>query len=465
MFPNPQSALPLPPRPSLECYRKIAKDLVKACKSASGSRQPEHGTDWAEAWADTWVGGLVRLSGISLEPHLPVRVQGWIDGVAEFARRQLRKDERDGQTCRLADAQFVIARSHGFESWPKFVRHLEALQAQHSTDSLFEAAVDAIVSGDIASLERLLAEGPGLIQARSMREHGATLLHYVAANGVEGYRQKTPANIVEIAETLLQAGVDVEATANVYGGGSTTLGLAATSGHPERAGVQEDLLQMLLEHGAKIPDGTVRVCLANGRAKAAEFLASRVGHLSLAEAAGVGRLDLLEADRVEASLGKDGALQSETAQQELLQDELQEGLFFACQFGRNSVVDFLLKMGVDLKVSDSRGQSVLHHAVIGGQARTVRLLLEHKLPLETKNTYGGTVLDQALWSAAHGGDPDAFIAVLEALTAAGARMPERHVPVNSRVDAWLEQHGSRAEPGWYWLGEEPRSKRQGNSSS
>ena len=32
MFPNPQSALPLPPRPSLERYRKIAKDLVKACR-------------------------------------------------------------------------------------------------------------------------------------------------------------------------------------------------------------------------------------------------------------------------------------------------------------------------------------------------------------------------------------------------------------------------------------------------
>ena len=30
---NPQGALPLPPRPSVERYRKLAKELVKACKS------------------------------------------------------------------------------------------------------------------------------------------------------------------------------------------------------------------------------------------------------------------------------------------------------------------------------------------------------------------------------------------------------------------------------------------------
>ena len=116
--------------------------------------------------------------------------------------------------------------------------------------SRFEAAADAIVSGDVATLKRLLREDPKLIRAISTREHGATLLHYVSANGVEGYRQKTPKNIVAIAEMLLNAGAEIDATANVYGGGCTTLGLAATSIHPERAGVQEALLQTLLDHGA-----------------------------------------------------------------------------------------------------------------------------------------------------------------------------------------------------------------------
>jgi len=54
--------------------------------------------------------------------------------------------------------------------------------------------VDAIISGNITTLKRLLHENPELIWARSTREHRATLLHYTGANAVEGYRQKTPKN-------------------------------------------------------------------------------------------------------------------------------------------------------------------------------------------------------------------------------------------------------------------------------
>jgi hypothetical protein len=43
-------------------------------------------------------------------------------------------------------------------------------------------------------------------------------LHYCSANGVEGYRQKTPKNIVEITRILLEAGAEVDARADVYGG-------------------------------------------------------------------------------------------------------------------------------------------------------------------------------------------------------------------------------------------------------
>jgi hypothetical protein len=50
--------------------------------------------------------------------------------------------------------------------------------------------------GDIAALKRFLREDPRLIHPNSTREHEATLLHYVSANGVEGYRQKTPTSIV-----------------------------------------------------------------------------------------------------------------------------------------------------------------------------------------------------------------------------------------------------------------------------
>src|SRR5690349_9994223 len=73
----------------------------------------------------------------------------------------------------------------------------------------FEGAADAIVNGDVATLVRLLDEEPQLIHQRSTREHRCTLLHYVGANGVEGYRQKSPPNAVELAELLLERGAEV----------------------------------------------------------------------------------------------------------------------------------------------------------------------------------------------------------------------------------------------------------------
>src|SRR6185437_9589399 len=106
------------------------------------------------------------------------------------------------------------------------------LERGNSSEWRFETAAEAVVTGDIATLERLLHEEPGLIRASSAREHRATLLHYVSANGVEGYRQRTPANIVDITKLLLRAGADVDAPCEVYRGKCTTLGLTATSVHP-----------------------------------------------------------------------------------------------------------------------------------------------------------------------------------------------------------------------------------------
>ena len=428
MFPNPQSALLFPPCPSLEHYKKLAKDLVKACQLGD----EEAIGDWAGQWIHT----LTRLAGWKSTRQARAQIDRWTNEVEDFARRRL------SGKCALADAQFLIARSHGFESWPKFAKHLDALAQKTSPVSRFEAAADAIVNGDSAALKRLLREDSKLIRASSTREHGATLLHYVSANGVEGYRQKTPKNIIEITEMLLNAGAEIDATASVYGGGCTTLGLAATSVHPERAGVQEALLQTLLDHGASPAQSIVISCLANGRPNAAQFLASRGAHLDLAGAAALGRLDVVKSLFVVAT-----------------KEQLNEGFLYACGYGHNSVVEFLLEKHVDPATESHDGQTPLHRAVIGGHLHTVKLLLRHNPPLEVKNVYGGTVLSQALWSAAHGGDPDIYLAILEALVAAGAKVPECHVPVNTRVDAWLAEHGSRAESSWYWYGEKPRRKK------
>jgi len=196
-----------PANPNLEQYKKQAKELLKAFRSAN---------------MDT----LRRVR----QKHPRFRK------LTEAAFRST--------TFALADAQLVIAREHGLESWPKFVSYMEDLARKDSPVSIFESAADAVVSGDMDALARLLREDPALIRARSPREHQSTLLHYVAANGVEDFRQKTPKNAVTVARMLLDAGAEVDAENHDYSGGGTALGLAATSYHPAKAGVQIELLEI-----------------------------------------------------------------------------------------------------------------------------------------------------------------------------------------------------------------------------
>ena len=81
---------------------------------------------------------------------------------------------------------------------------LPLLRRTGSPVARFEVAADAIVAGKIRTLQRLLREDPKLARARSMREHRSTLLHYVSANGVEDFRQKTPKNIVDVDGTSIR---------------------------------------------------------------------------------------------------------------------------------------------------------------------------------------------------------------------------------------------------------------------
>ncbi len=440
MFPNPQEALPLPVHPDIEQYRKLAKDLVKAC------RKHDHRAigDCTNRWIAALISGIAPVD----HPRGRLAMDRVTDQVEEFATRHLEP------RCQLAEAQFVIARSHGFPSWPRFAEHLDRLAHAGPETAAFEAAADAIVSGDEATLQRLLDDRPRLVGARSTREHNATLLHYVSANGVEGYRQKTPKNIVRIAVMLLDAGADVDAECDVYGGGATTLGLVATSGHPRIAGVQLALLQLLIDRGARIEHPraagnesvAVMGSLANGCPEAAAFLAAHGARLDLVAAAGVGRLDVVrsffdEQGRPEADVS--------TAQ-------VNAALRYAAFYGSAEIAKFLLERGADIADSPGDGQTAMHRAVMGGHIDVVRVLLEQDPPLEGHNQFGGTVLGQALWSAAHGGDPDTYVAIIDALLKAGARLREKHVPVNEKVDAFLARHGSLPELEWHWLGEEPR---------
>ena len=432
-------ATELPDHPTLSNYQALARDFV----NAHGGGDPEALRRIAQHF------GLDRLPTVE-----QLRMN-----VADRLRRldKVSRIEGPNQELSLSDAQALIADSYGFENWLAFSGFLDALKTDCPI-SRFESAVDAVVTGDTATLEQLLHKHPELIRARSAREHGATLLHYIAANGVEDFRQKTPNNAVEIARIMLDAGAEVDADLAYgvspslrarYPGriGSTTLGLAATSIHPVRAGVQIALMETLLDSGAVL-DGIqggwsfVNGCLANGRPEAAHFLAGRGARLDLESAAGLGRLDL-----VQSFFDNDGGLKATATRA-----QMESGFMWACEYGHNPVIQCLLDKGFDVS-KQVGGMTGLHWALVGGRLETTRLLVERKASLEARNSYGGTALGCATWAVRNSDPayrwPDSdtdWVAIVQTLIDAGAQVNEFDVDFptgNEAVDELLLRHGMK----------------------
>ena len=153
-------AKPLPAHPSLEQYKKQAKDLVKAFRA-----EESHKSRGSEA--------IHSQTIPPQEEHLDV-IQRIKKRHPRFA--DLRDDQIAGTRFALVDAQFVIALEHGFESWPKFAKHIEALAeasfAASVSDPVAEFVAAACVprdswhaSGTLERAEAILAAHPEVARA------------------------------------------------------------------------------------------------------------------------------------------------------------------------------------------------------------------------------------------------------------------------------------------------------------
>lgn len=118
-------------------------------------------------------------------------------------------------------------------------------------------------------------------------------------------------------------------------------------------------------------------------------------------------------------------------------DALKEAFTCACFNGYVEVAEYLLAHGVDPSGGAGTGLNAFHWAANRGQLATVRLLIRHRAPLEVRNSYGGTVLGCAVWSAVHEPKPDHHRIVAE-LLAAGAQVREAdHPSGDQHLDALL----------------------------
>jgi ankyrin repeat protein len=229
---------PLSARPSLEQYKKQAKELLKAYRSAD-------------------VETIRRVK--RNHPRFEKLAEPGFE-ISKFS---------------LADAQLVIAREHGFESWPKFARRIEVINSEAAarTNPVAAFIEAAIWQGTLDAAEAILALHPEIAQTSihvaAILGDDAAVRRFISANPRNATKKEEPyggdalvylclskylrldpsqsAAFLRAATALLDAGADPNTgfrAKDEYGDFETALyGAAAVAQHAE-------LTRLLLEYGA-----------------------------------------------------------------------------------------------------------------------------------------------------------------------------------------------------------------------
>jgi ankyrin repeat protein len=456
----------LPQRPDLDQYRKQAKDLLRAHRAGDEATmarikghhpklrhaQPAAVREAAFALADAQL-VLARELGFPSWARLKLHIERlnageiraasngfyWYadqagrivsqlrdggDAAYDLARRRhpelahASHTELAARSFSLDDGRTIVARDHGFESWSDFVRHLEAIgEGPHEfatadpetasvDDQRFADAVEAIQHGRPEELARIVAGAPTLLSRRGAEGHGLLLM---------AAQERSRA----LVEVLLAAGADPNACAD---NGWTPLHQAAYGEPPEREVEGQrpslEVMEALLAAGSDLTaesrgDGGTPLLQALfwGHRLLAERLAeSGIVPLNLRSAAGLGRIDLLE-----AFFDGDGALRPEAGRHrgyaaphagfpdftpgESAQEVLADALVYAGCNGRLEAVEWLLDRGANPDAHPYQ-ETALFAAVRNGHADVVQRLLERGADVNARGDWASMTRLTALHHAA-----------------------------------------------------------------
>ena len=258
----------------------------------------------------------------------------------------------------------------------------------------FYRAVTAVVDGRVDALRECLDANPELVAALGRPPHRATLLHYVAANGVEDALQRTPDQAVEVCQLLLDRGAVADALADCDGGGrnQTPLCLLVSSYHPFARGLQPQLIHTLVDGGAQVDgldgDGMpLMTALVFGYTAAARALAdcgAKVG--SLYAAAGLGNLEQVR-DCLDRSVFGPFVSPLGAAPPGDRTQAIQQALHFAVTHGHGEVANLLLDCGADAngRVAGHHCELPLLQAMFVREASMARLLVERGADLDLRD--------------------------------------------------------------------------------
>jgi ankyrin repeat protein len=430
---------PVPPRGNLEFYRKAAKALLRAARSADAeaaarlrSRVPRLQkvsgplpTDIAlhdaqltiarENGFDSWPRLYAYLTGgpsqqrARFRPHVrgfqwyEERVPGIVQmhraglpqSLAEIRRHHPKFHNASDEAIAAAnftkeDARLVLADEHGFENWDAFKTHIEAIAAGQTAEP-FTAAFDAIQNEQLDELKLLLARQPDLATAEGT--NGSTLLNLACS-------MRRP----KMCLLLIEHGADVDQ--------ATTRGV--TPLHQAAYNNQPHLIELLLAAGASpaveaYGDGGTPLVMALfwGHDAARELLAQHgLVPDNLRVAAGVGRLDLLAecvtatGDLTPQASAHRGFYRPHTSfplwhPTSDRQQVLDEAFVYASRNNQIAALEFLLAKGANIDGDPYRGTALLWAAWCGRNG-VVEWLLDHGAQVNRRATFGGPTHGQGI---------------------------------------------------------------------
>lgn len=241
-------------------------------------------------------------------------------------------------------------------------------------DPLFLQAVEAIDAGNIPHLIQLLSGNPTLVSERSTVPaegyfKNPYLLCFVADNPIRVDR--LPSNIVEVAGLIIGF-IEKHSPDTLIEQLNYALSLVATGRVPRECGVQNELIDLLLEKGATA--GNIVGVLANGNMDAAKHLIKKGAPLTLTAA-----ICLEMKDKV-----NDLFQVSDNTEKEL-------ALVAASFYGKADYVELLIRQGVNVSAypQPSSGfhphATALHQAVYSGSLACVKLLVDAGADLTAKD--------------------------------------------------------------------------------
>jgi ankyrin repeat protein len=341
--------------------------------------------------------------------------EGRADGIATV----------DGVT--VAEARLDLARRHGFASWARLRRHVEALRVGAEPPSPFMLAYRAVEDNDRDRLVELLDRHPDLVRARGT--NGNDLL------GMAGDHS--------IVRLLLDRGADPN-RGNDHGW---------TKLHQAGYGNDRELAQLMLDSGgrtdlsARGDGGTPLVAaLFWGHREVAELLGREPGNLRVA--AGLGLLDwireLAGTPRAGAHRGfyrPHGGFPAWRPSDEP-QEVLDEALVWAAKSDRVDALPLLAELGARLDADPYRG-TALAWAASRGHVAAVRRLLELGADPDVRGTFGGPGHGQGV-TALHLAAGDGHVEAARILLQGGADPTIRDLLFDSTPLGWAEHLGHAA---------------------